>query len=533
MGRVRLVIAALSVGALGGGMLAARGDGPVGSKLAPVSASGDLIVVAADSNLARQVAGQQAAPPPNELTLADGVTVPATTATLAWTAGASEPTAEIVRALAVALGADGEVERDAAGAWTVGASPGSAVGLLAGGYFGDSFIYTSEARRKQFAANPCDLASTCPGPIGVPDQATALTATQRVLDALEVERESVEIATDVRTDGMSVTVRSLIDGLPTQGEPDVELLVGSDGSIQQAVGRTSVADQTRVVDLVDAETAVSRAERSISTGPILTRPPIAELPATTSLVPTQPPIPPPSYASSSSGVPVTVYPTADTVTGFGVGHELVWDVDGRRWLVPTFTVSTASNMLFTVFAIDADMVRVVDAPIGDRYHVDLSGRGAPGSTPPNSPPPTVPAPTVAPPTGSPPTTGVPVPPFGNEPAPALTTTIPGTTAVVVSCAGTPPSDRADQPVMTVPPAVPGPVDDRSRDEWGASMVRAISPAVVGLPTAEAAMLLARACWTVWISYAGAPTTTITPDIRWDRIVLVDDGNDRVADVVLQ
>ena len=525
MGRVRLAIAALGVGALGVGALAACGDDPVGSQLAPVAASGDVIVVTADSNLARQLAGESDAPPPIDLTLADGVTVPASTATLAWTSGADEPSAEVVQALAVALGADGEVERDAAGTWTVGTSPDSIVGLLAGGYLGDSFIYTSAARWEQFAANPCDPSSTCPGPIGVPDQATALTAAQRVLDALEIERESVEVATDVRTDGMGVMVRSLIDGLPTQGEPDVELLVGSDGSILQAGGRTSVADQNRTVDLIDAETAIARAERSISAGPFLTRPPIAELPATTSLVPTQPTTTPPWMSPGGSGVPVTP-PTVDTVTGFGVGHQVVWDVDGRRWIVPTFTVSTAINMVLTVFAIDSDMVRVVDAPIGDR---DDGGPWG-GGSPPELAPTNLPAPPLETP-GVPaaaPTTSLPPPPSDNAPAPALTSTIPGTTAVV-PCSGTPPSD---QPVPTVPPALPGPVEGRTREDWGASMVRSISPIVVGLPTADAAVLLERACWNVRISYPG-PTTTITPDLPWDRIVLVDDGSGRVADVVFQ
>jgi hypothetical protein len=65
------------------------------------------------------------------------------------------------------------------------------------------------------------------------------------------------------------------------------------------------------------------------------------------------------------------------------------------------------------------------------------------------------------------------------------------------------------------------------------MVRGISPIVGGLPTAEAAMLLKVACWTVRISHPGGPTTTITPDLRWDRIVLVDGGKGRVADVVFQ
>jgi hypothetical protein len=529
-GAVRVVrpkIAALGVGILAVGALAACGEDPVGSQLAPATESGDVIVVTPDSNLARQLAGAPDAPPAIELTLADGVAVPATTGTLAWTTAAGEPGAEVVQALAVALGANGEVERDAAGAWTVGASPGDPVGLLVGGYLGDSFAYTSAARWEQLAANPCDPSSECPGPIGVPDEAAALTAMQRVLDALGIEREDAEVDTDVRTDGMGVTVRALIDGVPPQTEPDVELLVGSDGSILQAGGRTSVADQTRTVDLIDAETAIARAERSISAGPFLTRPPIAELPATTSLVPTQPTTTPPWMSPGDSGVPVTVYPTADTVTGFGVGHELVWDVDGRRWIVPTFTVSTASNMLFTVFAIDPGMVRVVDAPIGDRDDGGLWGGGSPPElAPPITPEPALETPAVP---AAAPTTSLPPPPSDSAPAPALTTAIPGTTAVV-PCSGTPPSD---QPVPTVPPALPGPVEGRTREDWGVSMVRSISPVVIGLPTAEAAVLLEVACWTVRISYPDGSTTTITPDLPWDRIVLVDDGNGRVADVVFQ
>ena len=65
------------------------------------------------------------------------------------------------------------------------------------------------------------------------------------------------------------------------------------------------------------------------------------------------------------------------------------------------------------------------------------------------------------------------------------------------------------------------------------MVRSISPVVVGLPITEAVALLEQACWTVRVSYPGGPTTTITPDLRWDRIVLVDDGNGRVAAVAVE
>jgi hypothetical protein len=232
----------------------------------------------------------------------------------------------------------------------------------------------------------------------------------------------------------------------------------------------------------------------------------------------------------SPGDPGSTVDAGDTVTGFGVGHEVLWDVEGRRWIVPTFTVSTGRNRLFTVFAIDDDMVRVVDAPVGDRDHA------GPELAAPTVPVPEMPAPSIAVPTVAVPTVAVPtvaVPTNGMPPASFVTTTTtpltpaqPGTTAVV-PCGGTPASDR---PIISVPPAVDGPVAGTARDEWGASMVSAISPIVVGLPTTDAVVMLEQACWTVTVSYAD-PTTTFTPDLLWTRIVLVDDGNGRVAAVV--
>jgi hypothetical protein len=490
--------------------MAACGEESVGSPPAPVSA-GDVIVVSRDSQLARQLDG----PAVMDLTLGPGVAVPATTGTLAWTSVAGDPGSEIVAALATALGAEGELEQDAAGAWSVGTSPDSPVGLLAGGYLGDAFTFTSAARWEQFAANPCDPATvTCPGPTGVPDQAIASQAADRVIDALGIDRDRVDVATEVREDGMLVTVRGRVDGVAPLEEPDVELLVGSDGSILQAHGRTSVADESRLVDLVDAETAIVRAERWLSGGPAITRPPIAELPATTSsVVPMVPaatsPIPAtPAGAPGAvgEGAPGGGEPSAtDTVIGFGVGHAVVWDVEGRRWVVPTFAISTSRGLLVTVFAIADEQVRVVDAPTGDRD----GGPAAPALAPPIAPPPSPP------------------PPASFVPAPTVPLEQPATTAVT-PCSGAP---LSDQPGPTVLPARTGPADGETREEWGASAVEAISPSVVGLPTTEAAMLLERACWRVMISYPGAPTTTITPDLPWDRLVLVDDGNGRVAAVV--
>jgi hypothetical protein len=492
---VSRLLAMLGVGALGAGALAACGDEPTGSPLAPAGAAGDVIVVTSDSALARQLED----PGSIELTLGDGVTVPATTATIAWTANTGELSADVTTALANALGAVGEVKRDAAGAWTVGVSPDSSAGLRAGGYLGDSFMYMSEVRWEQFLANPCDPTSACPGPRGVPDQDTALVAAQRVLDSLGIDRSEVDVVTDVREDGMGVSARSSIAGLTTQSEPDVEVLVGSDGSILQAGGRMTIANQTRIVEVIDAQTATDRAERAFAFGgAVLTRPPIAELPATTSLVPTTAP------------APIDIAP-GDTVTGLGVGHDVVWDVEGRRWIVPTFTVSTDRNMLFTVFAVSDDMVRIVDAPVGDRDALDGPMVEAPDVA--------VPAPSIGAPANN-------VPTASFVPAPTTPLAQPATTAVV-PCSGNPPSA---QPVINVPPAQSDPVDGFTRDEWGAAMVRSISPVVVGLPTTDAMLMLERACWTVTISYAD-PTTTFTPDLLWNRIVIVDDGNGRVAAVV--
>ena len=197
---------------------------------------------------------------------------------------------------------------------------------------------------------------------------------------------------------------------------------------------------------------------------------------------------------------------------------MLWDVEGRRWIVPTFTISTDRNMLFTVFAISDNMVRVVDTPVGDS---DQVGAG------PELAPPAIEFPAVSDPSIAIPATGVPDAASVPTTTAALAPPHPGTTAAV-TCRGTPPSD---QPVMTVPPALEGPAYGMTRDEWGASTVSSISPIVNGLPTAEAVVLLEQGCWTVTVSYPGGPTTTITPDLRWDRIVLVDDGNGFVANVI--
>jgi hypothetical protein len=340
-----------------------------------------------------------------------------------------------------------------------------------------------------------------------------LQVADRVIDALAIDRDRVDVAAEVREDGMLVSVRGRVGDVAPLEEPDVELLVGADGSMLQAHGRTSVADESRLVDLVDADTAIVRAERWLSGGPAITRPPIAELPATTSSVVPMVPAATSPIPATPAGAPGAVGQGApgggeasrtDTVTGFGVGHAVVWDVEGRRWVVPTFAISTSRGLLVTVFAVTDEQVRVVDAPIGDR-----DGGPAPALAPPIAPAPSPP------------------PPASFVPAPTVPLEQPATTAVT-PCSGTPPSD---QPVPTVPPARTGPVDRETREEWGAAAVDAVSPVVVGLPTTEAAMLLERACWTVMISYPGAPTTTITPDLPWNRLVLVDDGNGRVAAVV--
>jgi hypothetical protein len=99
-------LVALTVGL---GLLAACGESTPGAQLDPRLAEiGTTITVFADSPLAQQLR----APATLELTLDGGVDVPATTATLAWTASdAADVSADDVRSLAAALGVDGEVGR--------------------------------------------------------------------------------------------------------------------------------------------------------------------------------------------------------------------------------------------------------------------------------------------------------------------------------------------------------------------------------------------------------------------------------------
>ena len=85
------LIAVLGVGALGVGLLAACSDDPSGAQLEPAqfdapAGAGDVLVVYADSNLARQLEGPSAI----DLTIGEGVPLPATTATIAWAADAGQ-----------------------------------------------------------------------------------------------------------------------------------------------------------------------------------------------------------------------------------------------------------------------------------------------------------------------------------------------------------------------------------------------------------------------------------------------------------
>ena len=82
------LFAVLGAGALGVGLLAACGDEPLGAQLEPAqfdtpARAGDVLVVYADSNLARQLEGPSAI----DLTIGEGVLLPAT---IAWTTNAGQ-----------------------------------------------------------------------------------------------------------------------------------------------------------------------------------------------------------------------------------------------------------------------------------------------------------------------------------------------------------------------------------------------------------------------------------------------------------
>jgi len=492
------------------GLLAACGEAGPGAQLdVPGAPRGDTIVVFADSPLAQQLRATAKI----ELTLGGGVDVPATTATLAWTAtDASDVSVDDVRSLAAALGIEGDVVQDAAGAWTAGMSPDTGVGLRAGGSLGDSFGYTSATRWEQLAANPCDPGTPCPDTFGAAADAVARATAGSVLGALGIDRDAVEITTEPRADGTIVSTRRVIDGQATSEIPDVDVLVGADGEVLQASGRMSITDQTRTVDLIDAQEALTRAEGAVSGGVgspgFPTGPVIPELPAVTTLVPGPPPAAPAQMPSEPTTTPppapsgqLPPASSADTVTGFGLGHETIWDVDGRRWAIPTYTVSTARNLLISVYAINADMVQIVDE-LNDSRDTPETVSAPPSAS-------FVPAPTDArlPPTSPPPMN----PPPTNSPPFTTTTSLTGqTTLPVARCRDRPPE------AGSVPTAPSGELPEGER----VAMDAAISAVVVGMATTDAAMLLEAACWDVRISRAG-PTTTITPDIRWDRIALID------------
>jgi hypothetical protein len=63
--------------------------------------------------------------------------------------------------------------------------------------------------------------------------------------------------------------------------------------------------------------------------------------------------------------------------------------------------------------------------------------------------------------------------------------------------------------------------DDGRPQFAAEIVTQLSPLLQGVATQEGASVLSAAGWTVtMIVEATATTTTSTPDVRWDRLVVV-------------
>jgi hypothetical protein len=63
--------------------------------------------------------------------------------------------------------------------------------------------------------------------------------------------------------------------------------------------------------------------------------------------------------------------------------------------------------------------------------------------------------------------------------------------------------------------------DDGRTQFAAEIVTQLSPSLQGVATQESASVLTAAGWTVtMIVDATAMTTTSTPDVRWNRLVVV-------------
>lgn len=69
------------------------------------------------------------------------------------------------------------------------------------------------------------------------------------------------------------------------------------------------------------------------------------------------------------------------------------------------------------------------------------------------------------------------------------------------------------------PTAPEPVSTGDRGAFGADVVRTVERALVGTQASDAVARLRAAGWTVTVGEQTASPTTVTPDLRWDRLVV--------------
>lgn len=84
-----------------------------------------------------------------------------------------------------------------------------------------------------------------------------------------------------------------------------------------------------------------------------------------------------------------------------------------------------------------------------------------------------------------------------------------------------PARPLDRSAMPSPRAAAGP---DGRDEFGSEVIEALRPIAVGADAGAVVANLRALGWTVTVVERSTTTTTITPDLRWDRLVVTTCGD---------
>jgi hypothetical protein len=85
-----------------------------------------------------------------------------------------------------------------------------------------------------------------------------------------------------------------------------------------------------------------------------------------------------------------------------------------------------------------------------------------------------------------------------------------------------PQRTLDMALVPAPPTARGP-DADGRQEFGAQVIEALKPMILGADTETVAATLRGSGWTVTIVELPVTTTTATPDLLWSRLVITTCG----------